>query len=437
MSFPKQGAKHGLTKSRSSPAGLPGVDESQEVGGDRRKSAADKPQRVSTTMKLPSMSGSQDTFSMTAPSFDESQHQKVMGSRDFLPSLSSDAPHSSKMNFSRTMSSLSGTPSLEISLFGLPRRSYASPTLDHRDERTSPFTRKRMVSSCGRPHTRESLMWLASKMAKPDPAYLQVVEEHTICAHGPGPVEQWPLLHDDLYVCRLGDMIRAETLRDAYEVGCHARKREQTTLQLIKQLKADIIPTGHKNVGFGPEKDKNYMGEKKRISLVSCDACGEELAGHDDCGITPGTFYYCRVCKGHGNRYELCETCHAVECAQGVGKHMGSEPHPHFMKCQHNSIVRQKLLHYQPPSTPTSPETVEKDISDFRRVFCDYCGQLAGNCDEKDDIFLCPKCPGDRGVRFELCLPCKQDLDRRNDPMPSGMWSAMDSLGTLGDSCFM
>lgn len=217
------------------------------------------------------------------------------------------------------------------------------------------------------------------------------------------------MLHDDLYVCRLGDMIIANNVRDAYEVGCRGRKREQTTAQLIKQLKQGKVATGQKNVGYG---------SKQKISLITCDACGSELARHADCGITPCTFYYCGRCKQHGNRYELCEACHTMECTQGLGKHTNREPHPHFMKCQHSSIVRQRLLHYP----PTSSTSIEKDVPDIRRVFCDYCGQLAGNCDEDDDIFICPRCPDDSGVRFELCLTCCQDFDRQSHPRPIGLW---------------
>merc|ERR1719408_551297 len=57
-----------------------------------------------------------------------------------------------------------------------------------------------------------------------------------------------------------------------------------------------------------------------------------------------GAFYFCRRCKRSGNRFELCAACHAIEVVQCEGKHYGKELHPHFLRCQHRSLVRKAFV---------------------------------------------------------------------------------------------
>jgi len=257
-------------------------------------------------------------------------------------------------------------------------------------------------------------MWLASSLAKPDPAYEHIVADSEFRDFGPGPVAQWPMLHDELYICRLSDMTHAVKLRDAYEVGFRGRKREMSTASTIKLLKEEGKPLDmHKNVGYGP---------LEKISTVSCDSCGEVLSGLEgDDRFLPGSFYYCKRCKRNGNRYELCAHCHAVECSQGVGKHLRADPHPHFLQCRHADVEQKRLL-----------SGIDTAVPDIRRVFCDYCGQLAGHCDTDDEIWTCPRCPGTNGVRFELCGPCRQDLEARGATEKVDIWDRFNPLAALG-----
>lgn len=281
----------------------------------------------------------------------------------------------------------------------LPSTTLARPlaTLSANEQRMSAFTRRQLkcTNKVGAVHAEKSLVWLAHRLPKPDPAYQHIISEAEGCDFGTGPVASWPLLHDELYVCRLSDMKYAYNLRDAYEVGLRGRKREQSTASFLKLLMEEGQPHAE------PKKDTGW-GPSTRITTITCDACGETLAGLNEFGFFPGSFYYCERCKKHGNRYELCASCHAVECAQGVGKHLRADPHPHFLGCSHNQLTSQRLL-------------AGKEVPDVRRVFCDYCGQLAGHCDADDEVWTCPRCPEEHGVRFELCAPCHQDLGRRSD----------------------
>lgn len=250
-----------------------------------------------------------------------------------------------------------------------------------------------------------SLLWLSKNLAKPDSAYQHVVAENDIREFGPGPAMQWPLMHDDLYVCRIADMGYAENLRDAYEVGFRGRKREFTTanlVHLVKQNDAKLTTI---------MKKSTCCGEAGKITHITCDCCGEPLAGMNDDGFFPGPFYFCKRCKRNGNRYELCPACYQVECAQGGHKHLHRDPHPHFLHCDHDCLVRQRLL----------SEAGAGIVPEVRRVFCDYCGQLAGHCDADDEVWVCPKCPEERGVRFELCASCYQDLQYKKGKS-TGMW---------------
>lgn len=230
-------------------------------------------------------------------------------------------------------------------------------------------------------------MWLAQSLAKPDPAYEHVVEQLKFREFGPEPVEQWPLLHDDLYICRLDDLAHASSLRDAYEVGFRGRKLPKLT-------------TKEKSV---PEEDDELVFENTdysdKVTYIKCDICGLGISNSGMDTSRTISFYFCMRCKRNGNRYELCDQCYEVEVAQGDGKHLSHEPHPHYLRCLHGSLVRQSLS-----------SVAKEGVPDIRRVFCDYCGQLAGHCDADDDIWTCPVCPKEHGVRFELCATCARDL---------------------------
>merc|ERR1712187_770673 len=142
------------------------------------------------------------------------------------------------------------------------------------------------------------------------------------------------------------------------------------------------------------------MGEDENNILqpIWCDICGEDIANERTregrCRL-----WYCRHCKRRGHRFEVCMACHAVEVLQGEGKHAGSGPHPHYLRHQHCEIVRVKDLRLAYPFSPH-----------IRRTFCDYCGVLMHFRSEDSCIYLCPRCPEEHGLRFELCEQCALSL---------------------------
>lgn len=216
--------------------------------------------------------------------------------------------------------------------------------------------------------------WLAPSAVWPDPAYEHLFDSPRQC--GPGPIAQWPLLHEDTYVCRLSDMGMASRIRDAYEVGFRGCKRERVTLMHVRCTSG------------APPLRKEVTAS---IEHVHCDMCGITLC--DDKIANP--FYVCKRCKKHGNRYELCIACHATEALQGQDKYAGKELHPHYSGCTHDGLVRYSCLRAATPGRPH-----------IRRLFCDHCGCTAAGSDIDGDVFVCPRCPEEYGVRFELCAPC-------------------------------
>eukprot|EP00747_Dinoflagellata_sp_TGD_P183234 gnl/TRDRNA2_/TRDRNA2_37974_c0_seq1.p1 gnl/TRDRNA2_/TRDRNA2_37974_c0~~gnl/TRDRNA2_/TRDRNA2_37974_c0_seq1.p1 ORF type:complete len:583 (-),score=65.82 gnl/TRDRNA2_/TRDRNA2_37974_c0_seq1:21-1733(-) len=209
-----------------------------------------------------------------------------------------------------------------------------------------------------------------------DPCYQHIVKAARSC--GPGAHADWPLLHEDRYVCRLRNFLPARCISDAYETGFQGRKRKVS-------LKEEL---SRKHTG-------RFRKVDEEIEKITCDICGVTVATSDQAGF----FYYCGGCKVKGNRYEVCPGCHANEILQGEGKHVGLEVHPHFLRCSHGGVVKQKNLRVAYPSEPY-----------IWRVFCDLCGQAAARREDDTSFWSCTKCPNEHGVRFELCEPCASDL---------------------------
>lgn len=235
----------------------------------------------------------------------------------------------------------------------------------------------------------KSLSWMAAGVPRPDRAYEHLFE-HSAPQHGPGHPARWPLGHEEEYVCRLSDLVLCSRIREAYEVGFRGRKRELPAAQML------LCEPG-------------AVSSKVTTPLrkVTCDTCGLALADID----TPGLcyFYYCRRCKKGGNRFELCPPCHALEVLQAEGKHCGQSLHPHFSRCRHASLIRRNQFSSAYPDSPH-----------IRRALCDCCGQQLvvsplppNESGEKElalQIYYCPTCRDDLGVRFELCERCARSL---------------------------
>jgi len=266
----------------------------------------------------------------------------------------------------------------------------------------------------------KSLTWLGAGMSKPDTAYQHLIDEPR--ATGPGAPENWPLHHDDMYICRLSDMMLAWRLREAYEVGFRGFKHERPTQMhltcakgappLIKKVTRvdDVYCDLCGNdvmVEKDAESDDKIMDELEallRTGVIQEKAKKKEKAKKElldgELKESAGAFYFCRRCKRGSQRFELCAACHAVEVVQSEGKHYGKELHPHFLRCQHRSLVRRKFVSDAVPG-----------MAHIRRVMCDYCGHLAAKCDTEAEIWVCQQCPELHGLRFELCTSCYTTLN--------------------------
>eukprot|EP00930_Biecheleria_cincta_P100636 TRINITY_DN92249_c0_g1_i1.p1 TRINITY_DN92249_c0_g1~~TRINITY_DN92249_c0_g1_i1.p1 ORF type:complete len:602 (-),score=84.21 TRINITY_DN92249_c0_g1_i1:93-1898(-) len=258
----------------------------------------------------------------------------------------------------------------------------------------------------------KSLTWLAAGAPRPDRAYEHLLETETP-TYGPGPPALWPLGHEEEYLCRLGDFSLCSRLREAYEVGFRGKKRDPPTD--IEKL-------------LGGVGDAMRIRRVAKVETINCDNCGIHLSDAEK----PGQgkfFYYCRRCKRNGRRFELCLNCHALEVLQAEGKYSSRGVHPHFLRCEHRSLVRKQNLEAAYPNSPH-----------LRRVFCDLCGHTIvgrGAADKRTDqldtgasrkssqaaanatanprgkayitsneFFICHRCPEETGLRFELCEQC-------------------------------
>eukprot|EP00928_Gymnodinium_smaydae_P009121 TRINITY_DN13374_c0_g1_i1.p1 TRINITY_DN13374_c0_g1~~TRINITY_DN13374_c0_g1_i1.p1 ORF type:complete len:586 (+),score=102.38 TRINITY_DN13374_c0_g1_i1:232-1989(+) len=228
---------------------------------------------------------------------------------------------------------------------------------------------------------------------RPDQCYMHTLRpmglEDDRASCGPGPTWKWNMDHFDGDPCCMTDMKLARAVRDCYEVGFHGHKKTRPgQLHILLNKGAPIRPA---------------LVVLTETEPIWCDLCGEDVASVQK----PGLFWYCRKCKRNGNRYDLCVACHAVEMLQGEGKHAGSGPHPHFLRCDHSKLVRYQDLRV---AYPTAPQ--------LRRIYCDHCGcvvRFRGEefCGQADVIFVCPTCPTAHGLRFEICEKCAYHLRDR------------------------
>eukprot|EP00931_Biecheleriopsis_adriatica_P055369 TRINITY_DN32724_c0_g1_i1.p1 TRINITY_DN32724_c0_g1~~TRINITY_DN32724_c0_g1_i1.p1 ORF type:complete len:626 (+),score=96.01 TRINITY_DN32724_c0_g1_i1:24-1880(+) len=267
-------------------------------------------------------------------------------------------------------------------------------------------------------HSNKSLTWLAADAPRPDTYYEPLLDADNP-SYGAGPAAFWPLGHEDEYVCRLGDMALCSRLREAYEVGFRAQKRDKPTAT---------------DKNLGGSGDALRVRRVAKVESIDCDACGAHLAHVDKPG--PAWFYYCRRCKRAGKRFELCLQCHALEVLQGEGKYSGRGIHPHYTRCLHASLVRRPSLEAAYPFSPH-----------LFRVLCDLCGHTvvgrgsgfrsnkapeqrggrdksssAGSANgsllnpqkqayvTQNEFYSCTRCPDEIGLRFEICEFCMNSI---------------------------
>lgn len=256
-----------------------------------------------------------------------------------------------------------------------------------------------------------------------DKCYQQLSE--TAC--GAGLPAAWPLGHDARYICKLEDMRLVRRLWDAYEVGFRGRKRAAPTAEELIYGIFDPRQVTMTTV----KADKTALDKLGEFPNGWCDACGKEIGDE--------YLWFCRRCKVRGNRFELCIECHAVEVLQAEGKQSCRSPHSHLLHCEHRSLVRQTNLRVAYPGLPH-----------LRSLYCDVCGSgipgLAGGDDRactqgphnnvlkkrSSDMdsgtrkegggrlvwkppgtgcaFVCPRCPEEAGLRFDVCESCAHTL---------------------------
>jgi len=251
---------------------------------------------------------------------------------------------------------------------------------------------------------------------------------------GPGLSSTWPLHHDQFYKCTNSDLIFAHVspgcIQDAYEHGIRLRKRVHPSfVQHVEKTLA--VPAR-----VVPDNAQNWE--------ISCDTCGEILLGVKNGAEILTPFYYCQMCKSHGNRYEMCQTCYQREMKQDWRKHQGPELHPHYESCRHLELVRRRNLRYAYPGRALPPKDIhahhqapgeqctavsmvanivaETSASfgdahhaaappSFQRLVCDHCGLvICGRDDDNTAVFVCASCPLLHKLRFELCEACAECL---------------------------
>jgi hypothetical protein len=214
---------------------------------------------------------------------------------------------------------------------------------------------------------------------------------------GPGHPRDWPQLHETDYLCRIGDMVLCQRMSEAYPIGFRGRKRDRPTIAQIQ---------------FGEDTEGGRRRHTNRVEEIWCDVCGLQIGDPSVPECAGPCFYYCKLCKKHGNRYEMCLACHAIEILQGEAKHDSERGlHPHFEQCAHRGLVKRKDL-----------KLIYPGMHFLRKAFCDFCGNQitklglpgAPGHSEGGKIYSCPRCPEQhQGLRFELCGTCADELQQR------------------------
>lgn len=208
------------------------------------------------------------------------------------------------------------------------------------------------------------------------------------------------LHHSPDYSCRLRDMAPAHTIVEAYEAGFRGRKQVYAKFKKLhnehNRGRAMMIP--------------------ERINKLLCDSCGTEIVS----GLQSNLFYFCRMCKGKGNRQELCFNCYNHELHQHEGKHYDEDlgsTHAHFMECRHvEDMEAYKSIdaaYNQGGTFGRGVKTTQKRV--IKRIFCDSCHVLIlSSADVGVLYYACNNCRDTHKRRFELCSSC-WDKFRRGD----------------------
>ncbi|CAK0877119.1 unnamed protein product [Prorocentrum cordatum] len=221
---------------------------------------------------------------------------------------------------------------------------------------------------------------------EPDPCYEEVIRRAPERQYGPGPPSRWAQRHATQHTCRLTDLALARRMRDAYEVGFRAFKYRDPP---GKQWETGDVGGPLKRVVLSDGAD-----------LATCDVCGVALASAASPPEAVQFFYFCRKCKKHGHRFEVCLMCHATEVLQAEGKHAARSLHPHWLRCEHHAMIRFGGASVGYVGFPQ-----------LQRAFCDYCGKLVKEEGDKNLLYVCTRCPKEEnGLRFELCHSCAVSL---------------------------
>lgn len=221
---------------------------------------------------------------------------------------------------------------------------------------------------------------------EPDPCYEEVIRRAPERRYGPGPPSRWAQRHATQHSCRLTDLALARRVRDAYEVGFRGFKYREPP---GKQWETGEVGGPVKRVVLSDGAD-----------VASCDVCGMAIASAATPPEAVQFFYFCRRCKQAGHRFELCLMCHATEVLQAEGKHSAASLHPHWLRCEHHAMIRFRGASVGYVGFPQ-----------LQRAFCDCCGKLVKEEGDKNELYVCTRCPKeDNGLRFELCQSCAVSL---------------------------
>jgi len=221
---------------------------------------------------------------------------------------------------------------------------------------------------------------------EPDPCYEEIISLASSRHYGPGPPSKWPLGHTAGITCHLSDLVLARRVRDAYEVGFRGFKYREPPSKAWESGEVT-----------GPRK---HVMVSDALDFVTCDVCGGMVASAGAAQEAMHFFYFCRRCKQAGHRFEMCLACHATEVLQAEGKHTGRSLHPHWLRCEHHAMIRF-----------TGVKVAYAGFPQLQRAFCDCCGKLIKVEGDRNELYVCPRCPREEsGHRFELCKSCAVSL---------------------------